>query len=336
MQLPPRQDGQAAWTSAELLADTDSWSYELPAHAIAELEQAAEAVVGVDAGSLRRGDVLLPMLSRRLDAVRAGLLHGRGVVLLRGMAVDRYSTEEAAAIFTVLGVHLGSLRPQNRSGDLLGTVRDVGADFDDPNTRIYQTNARQTFHTDSTDVVALLCLQKSKSGGESMLVSAGAIYNAMLVRRPDLLRRLFDPVATDRRGEVPAGDRPWFEIPVLSWFAHRLTVIYQRQYIDSASRFEDATQPDAEQVEALDLFDEIANDPEYHATMDFERGDMQFVHNHSLLHDRMGFEDWPEPDRRRHLLRLWLSVPGDRELPPVFAQRYGSVEVGNRGGIVTA
>jgi hypothetical protein len=54
------------------------------------------------------------------------------------------------------------------------------------------------------------------------------------------------------------------------------------------------------------------------------------------LHDRTAFEDWPEPERRRHLLRLWLACPGARELPPAFAARYGSIEIGNRGGIVVA
>ena len=70
--------------------------------------------------------------------------------------------------------------------------------------------------------------------------------------------------------------------------------------------------------------------------MKLEPGDIQFVHNHTMLHDRMGFEDWPEPDRRRHLLRLWLSVPGDRPLPDCFAQRFGATTIGDRGGIVVS
>ena len=92
----------------------------------------------------------------------------------------------------------------------------------------------------------------------------------------------------------------------------------------------------ARHVEALDLFDALANDARLNFSMRLERGDMQFVYNHSLLHDRTSFVDWPEPERRRHLLRLWLSVPGDRPLPVCFAQRYGSVEIGNRGGVTVA
>ena len=47
-------------------------------------------------------------------------------------------------------------------------------------------------------------------------------------------------------------------------------------------------------------------------------GDMQFVYNHAQLHDRTGYVDWPEPENRRHLFRLWLSMAGDRELPEPF------------------
>ena len=125
------------------------------------------------------------------------------------------------------------------------------------------------------------------------------------------------------------------EIPILNWHEGHLTVFYQRQYIDSAQRFADAMRLSDAHVEALDMFDALANDPDLHFGMQLRPGDMQFVYNHSLLHDRTAFVDWPERDRRRHLLRLWLSIPGDRPLPECFKQRYGSIEIGNRGGIIT-
>src|SRR4029077_19145400 len=86
------------------------------------------------------------------------------------------------------------------------------------------------------------------------------------------------------------------------------------------------------QIEALDLFDQLANDPALCFQMEFQTGDIQLVHNHTLLHDRTAFEDWPEPERKRHLLRLWLAPPNARPLPPVFAERYGTVTPGARGG----
>jgi hypothetical protein len=200
--------------------------------------------------------------------------------------------------------------------------------------RIYQTSERQTYHTDSCDVVGLLCLKTARQGGLSTLVSSSTIFNEMRRRRPDLLALLLQPVATDRRGEVPAGMKPWFEIPVFSWHAGHLTAIYQRQYIDSAQRLAGAPRLTADQVAALDLFDTLANDPALNLHMEFTPGDMQFVHNHTLLHDRTAFDDWEEPQRRRHLLRLWLACPGARPLPPVFAQRYGTIDIGDRGGII--
>ena len=82
------------------------------------------------------------------------------------------------------------------------------------------------------------------------------------------------------------------------------------------------------------VFDELASDPSLNLVMEFQPGDMQFVHNHTILHDRTAFEDFPEPERKRHLLRLWLAPPNARPLPKVYAERFGSVTPGDRGGIV--
>jgi hypothetical protein len=165
-------------------------------------------------------------------------------------------------------------------------------------------------------------------------VSSTTIFNEMRRRRPDLLKLLFEPVATDRRGEVPEGQKPYFQIPTFNWHKGFLTAIYQRQYIDSAQRFADAPRLTAAHVEALDMFDSLANDPKLSLFMEFKPGDVQLVHNHTMLHDRTGFVDWPEPERRRHLLRLWLAAADARPLPEVFAQRYGTVTIGDRGGII--
>ncbi len=254
--------------------------------------------------------------------------------MVKGWPLADVPLRQSAAAFLGIGAHLGSARSQNAAGHILGHVQDVGLHLTDPGVRIYQTNERQTFHTDSSDVVGLLCVETAASGGESLLVSAAAVYNEMLDRAPALAAKLFEPVATDRRGEIPYGQLPWFMIPVLSWHAGQLTVMIQRQYIDSAQLLPGAPPLDDEMVAALDLFDEIANDPRLHLSMTMEPGDMLFVHNHTLLHDRMGFTN--KPGAPRHLLRLWLSVEGDRELPAYFEQRYGDITVGDRGGIVTS
>jgi hypothetical protein len=325
------------------MAQRREWILELtPAH-LAELTAAAEPYVPLSttgetaAGALAQLDPAsfrLPTLGPLLASVREELLHGRSFALLRGLPVDRLSRLQSAAMFLGIGAHLGRARSQNAKGHVLGHVFDLGLRGDDPNVRIYQTSQRQTFHTDSSDVVGLLCLREAKRGGASLLVSALSIYNAMREECPELLARLLLPMPHDRRGEVPAGMKPYFEIPVYSWFANQLTVFYQRQYFDSAQRFPAARPLSNEDVRALDRFDAIANDPRLNLPMRLLPGDMQFVHNHNILHDRTGFEDWPEPQRKRHLLRLWLAVPGARPLPESFAARYGTVEIGNRGGII--
>jgi hypothetical protein len=148
------------------------------------------------------------------------------------------------------------------------------------------------------------------------------------------LPALFAPIETDRRGEIPPGQLPYFRIPVFNWHAGLLSTIYQRQYIESARRFAEVPPLTSQQIEALDCFDALANDPALHLHMEFRAGDVQLVHNHTLLHDRTAFEDWPEPERQRHLLRLWLAPPKARALPSVFAERYGSLAPGNRGGVI--
>jgi alpha-ketoglutarate-dependent taurine dioxygenase len=332
--LPPLQTGPQVWLGPAMAASGD-WIEALSAADIAEIEAAAAPLAerGGDIAALSAADFPLPTLAPRLAAIRHELLDGRGFVLLRGLPVERWPLRLSATAFYGLGLHLGQAISQNAAGHVLGHVRDLGLRSDDPNVRIYQTAERQTFHTDSCDIVGLLCLQTAKQGGDSALVSTGAVWNAVLQQRPDLAAELLQPVATDRRGEVPPGQQPFFMIPVLNWYDGRLSGIYHRAYVDSAQRFADAPRLRPAQVEALDLFDRLCNSAEFHFLMTLQRGDIQLVHNHVLLHDRTAFTDWPEPDRRSHLLRLWLAPADARPLPPVFAQRYGSVTPGARGGV---
>lgn len=334
--LPQRQEHPAAWLGPQMAAAPHLWTWRLTDAEIAEIESAADAALarGTSLARLDADAFALPTLAPKLAALRREMIDGRGFRLVQGLPLADWPRAKTAAAFLGIGSHVGRARSQNEKGRLLGHVRDLGLKSDDPNVRIYQTSERQTFHTDSCDVVALACLRDARKGGDSLLVSAMTIWNEMLARRPDLAAEILRPVAIDRRGEAPAGMKPYFMIAPLTWHAGRLTVHYQRRYVDSAQRFPDAPRLSAAQIEALDLFDALADDPALHFSMRLAPGDLQFVHNHALLHDRTAFEDWPDPRRRRHLLRLCLSVPGDRPLPACFAERFGSVAVGDRGGIL--
>ena len=336
--FPPEQIcGPSAWVGMNMEKEPDLWLKTFSLDEINELEKAADDFLSssLSIGDLSIENFPLPKLSKRFNALKETLIHGHGFEVIRGLPVTNYSQEKAATIFCGIGVYLGSARSQNAAGHILGHVRNIGADANDVNTRIYQTAERQTFHTDSADIVGLMCLKTAKKGGGSLLVSTETIYNEMNKRRPDLLKLLFEPIATDRRGEIPQGEKPYFEIPILNWYDGKLTGMYQRQYIESAQRFPEAKRLTKMHIEAMNLFDQLANDPKLHLQMELKPGDLQFVYNHSKLHDREGFEDHPELENRRYLYRLWISPKGDRELPECFKERFGSIEIGNRGGIIT-
>ena len=331
---PAAIDSPAAWRSGDLAPD--AWLHVLAPAEIAEIEQAARRLAArdLDLAAVGPADFPLPRTAPRLRRILLGeVLEGRGFAVLRGLDPRDLSPRERAAAFVGLGAHLGALRPQNAQGHVLGHVKDLGRSPDDPTARLYQTHERQTYHTDSCDVVGLMCLQPARSGGRSSLVSSVAIHNAMRRLAPELALTLFESIETDRRGEAAAGERPFFRIPVFNWHAGRFAGVYQRQYIESARRFSEVPPLTAAQVAALDLLDRLAEDPAFHLELEFLPGDIQLVNNHVLFHDRTAFEDWPQPERRRHLLRLWLAPPEAQALPPVFAERFGSVTPGARGGV---
>jgi Taurine catabolism dioxygenase TauD, TfdA family len=330
-------DGLAAWRGLDI-RDPSDFTHRLTDVEINELDVAVQAIIqgGIDHAAIDRHNFELPELGKRLTLIRDSfLLYGRGFMVIRDVPVDRYSIQEAAAAFLGIGAYFGKPVSQNGNGHILGHVKDLGRSIEDPTARIYQTTHKQTFHTDSADIVALLCLRTAKAGGLSRIVSSIFIYNEMFRRRPELAALLFEPFCFDRRGEVPAGKKGYYQTPIFHWYADQLSVIYgNRYYIESAQRFHDAPRLTEKQVEALDLFDALANDPSNYLDIEFKPGDIQLIHNHVILHDRTDYEDWLEPERKRHLLRLWLCPPNGRPLPAVFADRYGGTEIGNRGGIV--
>ena len=235
---PPVIDGPAAWKAGDLTPD--EWVHTFSAAEADEVVSAARQAASclADLAMLGKSDFPLPSLAERLSEVlRRDVLAGRGFAVIRGPDPATLDARQCAAAFLGLGAHLGNARPQNAKGHILGHVKDLGRSAADPTARLYQTHERQTFHTDSCDVVALMCLQPAKQGGRSSLVSSVTLHNEMRAARPDLALRLFDPIETDRRGEQAPGEAPFFTIPVFNWFEGHFAAIYQRQYIDSARRF---------------------------------------------------------------------------------------------------
>ncbi len=318
----------ADWVGADMLASGE-YIYRLSAAEIADLDQAVRRVEadGLDIMEITRETFPLPVFGPNLAKIREDLVHGRGIVLIRGFPVADYNRVQAAAAFYGIGQYLGRAVSQNAKGHVLGHVKKLtDVDYNiDPSERGYRTNVNQRFHADSCDVVGLMCLQTPKSGGLSSIASTVHVYNTMLERRPDLAKVLGEPFYFDRRGEIPEGKDPWYVLPIFNFYKGTFSTRYGRQYIDSTQRFDEVPRYTPEQVEALDYLDALL--AELHMNMTFERGDIQFLLNHVTLHGRTAYEDWPEPERKRHLFRLWLNLDGERPTPPELTERNAGIIV---------
>jgi hypothetical protein len=312
-------DTPQAWYGPRMAQRTD-WIHELSdadrhelRHAIAVAQASGQPL-----HELGRAQFPLGNLAARLNRLRREALDGRGFFLLRGVPVAEYSSWESAAAFWGIGLYLGEAVSQNGKGHVLGHVANLGLDYADPEVRGYQTNAGLNFHTDFSDLVGLLSLRTPQSGGVSRIVSSATVWNEMVRRLPDLARVLLEPVHYTRWGEVGAGMKPYYGMPVFSPCAGRMVVTYVRSAIRKAQMIPEVPRLSPIQEEALDLFDSLAADPALYLSMEFRPGDIQMLCNHWILHSRTSYEDWPETERRRHLLRLWLACDGGPALPASF------------------
>ena len=224
------------------------------------------------------------------------------------MPVGEWSEADASLCFWCLGLHMGRPGAQNPQGDLLGHVRDTGDDARDPFVRLYRTAANIAYHCDAADVVGLLCLSTAKRGGASRIVSSVAVYDELVRRRPDLVARLYEPFLLDIRNEDASGALRYLPIPPCRFAGGRLRTFYHSDYFRSVVRHADVPAFSDDERELLDLYEAIASQPDFYLDMQFAPGDIQWLSNHTILHARTAYEDHPEPERKRHLLRLWLSI----------------------------
>ncbi|HJU17603.1 MAG TPA: TauD/TfdA family dioxygenase [Stellaceae bacterium] len=322
---------RSAWRAADFAADR-SWIVHWSKDDLAEIDAALRTAQqrGLTAVTVTRDGFPLPTLGARLQALRHEIEYGRGFVLLRGLPMRDYGDDEAGLVFRGLGCHIGEAVTQNAKGDLLGHVRDQGyADYRGrSDVRGYQTRARLEFHTDVVDIVGLLCLRAAREGGHSLIVSSTTVHNEILRAAPQLLGLLYGNFLFDRRGEEVAGQEPYFVSPIYSlykgYLSCRPAVI---EYILSAEPKTGIPLSPAQRA-ALDAFIGEALRPDLQLGMDLEPGDIQLLNNSVILHARTGFIDHEEPEKRRHLLRLWLNVEGGRPVDPAAYPYRRGVPVG--------
>jgi hypothetical protein len=297
----------SVWRGADM-ASPAAWTIGLTETEQDELVATAERAErdGLNPSTLTRGAFALPGLTATLERCAEDLSSGRGFVLLRGFPVDRLTPATTALAYIGLGLHFGSPVCLDTSGRFLSDVRDEGIPRTGPGVRSSQTNGRQEFHTDQVDFVGLLCLQPARTGGQSRLVSAHAVYNEMLAVRPDLVEALYQPFWWDRNDEQPPGEAASYPLPVLSNVDGTPRFFYIGWYIRDAQRHPETPRLTAAQSEAIDLLEVVANKPDFRIGMDFERGDVQLLNDAKIIHSREDYEDYDDPVLRRHLLRLLL------------------------------
>jgi hypothetical protein len=312
--------------------------------ALAEVEERA-----VSWHQITDKDFRLPGLEGLLADIREELEDGCGMVKLRGIPVERYSEDQLRKLYYGLGCNLGTPVFQNRRGELMRLIRDEGGDVGKRYGQIERmrmadgkpflssyartlTNGALRFHTDRTDVVALLCVRQAAKGGVSTICSSVAVMNEMLKRRPDLAALLFEPYYRSRHGEESETADNVYALPVFGVRDGRFTSHFSLTYIEAAQTVDGIPKLTEPQKEALDMLLALARELAFEMTL--EPGDIQFLNSHVTYHGRTPFEDDKTTGRDRLLMRLWLSMPNNRPLPAGHEVLWRNIEAGSlRGGI---
>jgi hypothetical protein len=310
------EQGPRGWIGSQLPEAAGHW--RLPADVLAELDTVV--------GELRRNPLPTVTLSPEEFAlartrafaaeVRHELEHGHGFAILDRLPLDRWSREEASAAYWLLSACLMRPVAQSWDGKLIYDVRDSGKPVGN-GVRPDITNVEQNFHTDNSynhcppKVVGLLCLQTAKQGGVSGLISFRAAHDAMAERHPNLLARLYQPFYFDRQREHAPGDVMVTHHPMFEERDGRMVArLSHRQVVNG---YKLAGVPlDGLAHDALEAFEAILEELGRARNFVFAPGQIQYVNNLALGHRRTRFEDWPEPERKRHLVRLWLRDSGRR------------------------
>jgi hypothetical protein len=312
----------AAWRGDEL-HDRADWKFQLTDEQVAELEELGRRFLDDDPDLrfVQADDYPLDECAGALAGWGRECDAGRGFVLVRGLRTELYSDALSGAIFYLLGLHFGEPMRQNRLGDLLEHVYATSdKTMADPTALSAKVRDVLPFHSDSSDVVALMCLRPALEGGASCLVSGAQIYNEILARRPDLAPLLFEPVHWDWRRQDHNAPANTYTSPIISITDGVFSMYAGALYIFTAQDYPDVPPLTPQQVEVLELFDEITYEPGMAIEMDFRPGDIQWLSNYAALHSRTRFVDHSEPQRRRHLLRIWLQRRGGRPLVPGFGK----------------
>jgi len=312
-------DHPSAWKASDF-AGPDDYAIDIGPRHVRAFDEALASIrrQGLTLATVEREHVPLPAIAGELAALRREVLHGRGFVMLRGIPVDRYDLADLEILYWGLGTHFGIGRSQSVLGDRVGHIRDMTKT--DPHARAYRNKMELTLHTDLCDVIAMLSLRPSARGGMSLLASAPAVHNAILAECPQHLEALYRGGPYHRMNEEGPGQSPFtpHDVPAFSVRDGVLSCRYIRELLEAGCDL--AGRPlDARAGAAFDAMDAIAARADLCLRFVMQPGELTIYNNWTVLHGRTAFEDGERPEQKRHLLRLWLDVPGYRPVVPETA-----------------
>lgn len=333
MQPLPETALAGAWRGPELF-DRPGWRQRLTDAEIAALRDFVTRFGGEAPESIDVNDIALAPLEPLAERVSDALENGPGAVRLSGFPLDAWDQPGRELAFWTLAHQVGTPVSQSAEGHRLFHVRDAGYAPGDPRFRGPMSNKRLSFHTDRCDVIAFLCIQPAAEGGETFLVSSAALYDELSRRDPDALATLQGPYPYLRHTVDTGNQRPYCELPVFSQREGFFGAHFLRVLIDRADASPEAPDLTDEQRRALDALEALAEEPAMHVSFHLEPGDVLLLNNWTTFHRRSEFVDASEPERKRHLLRIWLSTHNSRPIDPRFADHFGATEAGAlRGGM---
>ena len=329
--------GPLPWLASDVHPD-GAWVQHLSTEAVAGFDAALTHARKADKPFLSMTQADFPLNAAAASALAEAIstTQGRwGMCLLKGFPVERWSEDESRLAVWGMSLYMGVARTQNRASQIMNDVRDEGGSYNVKGGRCYNTNAGLDFHQDSCDVVGLLCRRTAKAGGTSKVVSSIALVDEIRHVRPELVEVLKAPIHHSYQGTQDPTQPPFYNCPILGSEPAHFAMRTNRKNIVAAQRdFPEAPRLTQQQIEALDLLDQLLPDPRFCYTMSLEQGDMQFLNNYVTLHSRTPFEDFEQADQKRHLFRLWMSIPSSQPLPAEWEEYYGDVRAGAvRGGV---
>lgn len=302
------------WLAGDI--GSDDYLVTLDDAAIAEIERLAGFFSDNPLPLLQRKleDLELPACGALMAQMKSILDDGVGFAVLDRLPVDDYPIDTLLEIYWVLGQCVGRPVAQKWNGEMIYNVSDTGADYA-YGTRGSYTSVELNFHTDNAfarmvpDYVGLFCRHPAKSGGVSRFCSLYSVHQRMLEQYPDELARLYQPVLFDRQKEHHEGAAPVCLAPYFSWRNERMFARANASLIRKG--YEVAGEPmDHALVKALDAIDEVCESKDLWFEAPLQRGQIQYLNNHEVGHYRSAFEDYDEPERKRHLYRLWHRETG--------------------------